>query len=80
MTLESCGEAMEILGDIGLSTREACANTVRNVVAPPHSGVSPDELFDVMPYLAAYVRYAVRHPLTQNFPQVQDGIYRLSRP
>ncbi len=69
MTLESCGEAMEILGDIGLSTREACANTVRNVVAPPHSGVSPDELFDVMPYLAAYVRYAVRHPLTQNFPR-----------
>ena len=69
MTLEDCADAMEILGKIGLSTREACANTVRNVVAPPHSGVSPDELFDVMPYLAAYVRYAVRHPLTQNFPR-----------
>ena len=69
MTLESCGEAMEILGRVGLSTREACANTVRNVVAPPQSGVCPDELFDVIPYLAAYVRYAVRHPLTQNFPR-----------
>ncbi len=69
MTLEDCAEAMEILGKIGLSTREACANTVRNVVAPPQSGVSPDELFDVTPYLAAYVRYAVRHPLTQNFPR-----------
>ncbi len=69
MTLESCGEAMEILGRIGLSTREACANTVRNVVAPPQSGVCPCELFDVTPYLAAYVRYAVRHPLTQNFPR-----------
>ncbi len=69
MTLESCGESMEILGKIGLSTREACANTVRNVVAPPQSGVCPCELFDVMPYLAAYVRYAVRHPLTQNFPR-----------
>ena len=69
MTLESCGEAMEILGRIGLSTREACANTVRNVVAPPQSGVSTNELFDVIPYLAAYVRYAVRHPLTQNFPR-----------
>ena len=69
MTLEDCAEAMEILGTIGLSTREACANTVRNVVAPPQSGVCPDELFDVMPYLAAYVRYAVRHPLTQNFPR-----------
>ena len=69
MTLEDCAEAMEILGQVGLSTREACANTVRNVVAPPTSGVCPDELFDVMPYLAAYVRYAVRHPLTQNFPR-----------
>ena len=69
MTLEDCAEAMEILGKVGLSTREACANTVRNVVAPPQSGVCPDELFDVTPYLAAYVRYAVRHPLTQNFPR-----------
>ena len=69
MTLESCGEAMEILGRVGLSTREACANTVRNVVAPPQSGVCTRELFDVIPYLAAYVRYAVRHPLTQNFPR-----------
>ena len=69
MTLEDCAEAMEILGKVGLSTREACANTVRNVVAPPQSGVCPDELFDVMPYLAAYVRYGVRHPLTQNFPR-----------
>ena len=42
---------------------------MRNVVAPPQSGVCPDELFDVTPYLAAYVRYAVRHPLTQNFPR-----------
>lgn len=69
MTLENCAEAMELLGKVGLSTREACANTVRNVVAPPQSGVCPDELFDVMPYLAAYVRYGVRHPLTQNFPR-----------
>ncbi len=69
MTLEDCAEAMELLGRVGLSTREACANTVRNVVAPPESGVCADELFDVMPYLAAYVRYAVRHPLTQNFPR-----------
>ncbi|MCZ6866875.1 MAG: nitrite/sulfite reductase [Chloroflexi bacterium] len=69
MTLEDCAAAMEILGRVGLSTREACANTVRNVVAPPTSGVCPDELFDIIPYLTAYVRYAVRHPLTQNFPR-----------
>ena len=69
MTLEDCGEAMEILGTVGLSTREACANTVRNVVAPPTAGVCSDEAFDIIPYLTAYVRFAIRHPLTQNFPR-----------
>ena len=69
MTLEDCGAAMEILGRVGLSTREACANTVRNVVAPPTAGVCPDEVFDVIPYLTAYVRFAVRNPLTQEFPR-----------
>jgi len=69
LKLEDCADAMRILGKAGLSTREACANTVRNVVAPPSAGVSKDELFNVIPYMTAYVRYAVRHPLTQNFPR-----------
>ena len=69
LKLEDCADAMRIIGRAGLSTREACANTVRNVVAPPSAGVSKDELFDVIPYMTAYVRYAVRHPLTQDFPR-----------
>ncbi|MBM3925894.1 MAG: nitrite/sulfite reductase [SAR202 cluster bacterium] len=69
MKLETAAQAMEIIGKAGLSTREACANTVRNVVAPATAGVCHDELFDIMPYLAAYVRYAVRNPLTQDFPR-----------
>jgi len=69
MSLENCGTAMEMLGQVGLSTREACANTVRNVVAPPTAGVCSDEAFDIIPYMAAYVRFAVRNPLTQNFPR-----------
>ena len=67
--LEECPEALRLISDAGLSTREACGNTVRNVVGSPIAGVCPDELFDPTPYLAAYVRYAVRHPLTQNFPR-----------
>ena len=67
--LEKCPEAIRLLGDAGLSTREACGNTVRNVVGSPTAGVCHDELFDVTPYLTAYVRFAVRHPLTQNFPR-----------
>ena len=69
LKLEECGDAMRLIGEAGLTSREACANTVRNVVGSPTAGVCPDELFDVTPYLAAYVRFAVRHPVTQNFPR-----------
>ena len=67
--LEECGEVMRLIGKVGLSTREACGNTVRNVVSCPKAGVCSDELFDVRPYLAAYTRYFVRHPVTQNMPR-----------
>ncbi len=67
--LAECPEVLRLLGTVGLSTREACGNTVRNVVGSPFSGVDPDEVFDATPYLAAYVRFGVRHPITQNFPR-----------
>jgi len=55
--------------DAGLSSREGCGNTVRNVTGDPFAGVAPDELFDLTPYAAAYVRYFVRHPTTQAMPR-----------
>jgi sulfite reductase beta subunit-like hemoprotein len=67
--LPQCPEVLRLLGQAGLSTREACGNTVRNVVGSPTAGVCPDEVFDPTPYLAAYVRFGVRHPITQNFPR-----------
>ena len=67
--LEQTAEVLRLLGEVGLSTREACGNTVRNVVGPATAGVSPDEVFDPTPYLTAYVRFGVRHPITQNFPR-----------
>ena len=60
---------MRLIGDVGLSTREACGNTVRNVTGCPMAGVCADELFDVTPYAAAYSRYFVRHPFTQALPR-----------
>ena len=60
---------MRLLGDVGLSTREACGNTVRNVTGCPLAGVCADEPFDVTPYAAAYSRYFVRHPFTQALPR-----------
>ncbi len=57
------------LSDAGLSSREGCGNTVRNVTGDPWAGVAQDELFDLTPYAGAYVRYFVRHPTTQLMPR-----------
>jgi sulfite reductase beta subunit-like hemoprotein len=57
------------ISDSGLSSREGCGNTVRNVTADPWAGVCEDEVFDPTPYVGAYVRYFVRHPTTQLMPR-----------
>ncbi len=60
---------MHSLADAGLTTREACFNTVRNVTACPLAGLSHDEAFDVRPY-AQKVAYAfLRKGLTDNMPR-----------
>jgi sulfite reductase (ferredoxin) len=57
------------IGETGLSSREGCGNTMRNVTGDPWAGVGKDELFDLTPYVGAYVRYFVRHPTTQAMPR-----------
>jgi sulfite reductase beta subunit-like hemoprotein len=54
---------------VGLSSREGCGNTVRNVTGDPWAGICEGELFDPTPYAGAYVRYFVRHPTTQLMPR-----------
>ena len=61
--------AIRELGESGLSSREGCGNTMRNVTGDPWAGVAQDELFDLTPYAGAYVRYFVRHPTTQGMPR-----------
>ncbi len=61
--------AMRILADAGLTTREACGNSVRNITCCPKAGVSPTELFDVTPYSEAMTRYLLRHPLSSSLPR-----------
>jgi sulfite reductase beta subunit-like hemoprotein len=53
----------------GLSSREGCGNTMRNVTGDPWAGVAADEVFDPTPYAGAYIRYFVRHPTTQLMPR-----------
>ena len=67
--LPDAAKLIRELSDAGLSSREGCGNTVRNVTGDPWAGVSEGELFDITPYAAAYVRYFVRHPTTQLMPR-----------
>ena len=57
------------ISETGLSSREGCGNTMRNVTGDPWAGVAADEVFDPTPYAGAYVRYFVRHPTTQLMPR-----------
>jgi len=61
--------AMRRLAEAGLTTREACGNSVRNITACPHAGVARDEVFDVTPYAEAMSRYLLRHPLSSVLPR-----------
>ncbi|MBT3432999.1 MAG: nitrite/sulfite reductase [Nitrospinaceae bacterium] len=67
--LEQATEILRILGNAGLSTREACGNCVRNVTGSPYAGVGKDEVFDPTPYAGAFARYFVRKPLVQDLPR-----------
>ena len=53
----------------GLSSREGCGNTMRNVTGDPWAGVCEGELFDPTPYVGAYVRYFVRNDVCQLMPR-----------
>src|SRR5438552_5421543 len=61
--------AMRLLADSGLTTREACGNSVRNITGCPYAGVAADEHFDVTPYAEALTRYLLRHPLSSTLPR-----------
>lgn len=61
--------AMRRLAEAGLTTREACGNSVRNITACQFAGVAADEPFDVTPYAEALTRFFLRHPLAAALPR-----------
>jgi sulfite reductase beta subunit-like hemoprotein len=61
--------AMRVLAESGLTTREACGNSVRNITGCPYAGVSRDELFDVTPYAEGLTNYLLRHRLSSVLPR-----------
>jgi sulfite reductase beta subunit-like hemoprotein len=61
--------AMRELAAEGLTTREACGNSVRNITGCHYAGTSEDEIFDPTPYAEALTRYFLRHPLSGVLPR-----------
>ncbi len=67
--LENTAAALRDLAAAGLTSREACNNTVRNMTACPLAGKCASEHTDVHPYLDAAVTHFLRHPLAQHMPR-----------
>ena len=65
--IEDTPDLMRRLAAVGITTREACGNTVRNVTACPYAGVCNTESFDVTPYANAITYFLLGHPDTQDF-------------
>ena len=63
--LDQCPDMMLALASAGITTREACGNTVRNITACYRAGVSANEAFDVAPYCHGLFRYLVRNKYNQ---------------
>jgi sulfite reductase (ferredoxin) len=69
VSLQDVGTIMRGLAEVGLTTREACANTVRNVTACHLAGVCQGEVFDVTPYAKTVALHLLRNPLNQSLPR-----------
>ena len=65
--INTTSELMRRLASVGITTKEACGNVVRNVTACPISGVCQDETFDVTPYSKALSAFLLGHPDAENF-------------
>ena len=67
--LKNVEAAMRELAQEGLTTREACGNSVRNITGCPYAGTSETEIFDPSPYAETVTRYFLRHPLSGVLPR-----------
>ena len=65
--IEDTPDLMRRLAGIGITTREACGNTVRNLTCCQFAGVCRTEPFDVTPYAHAMAYFLLGHDDTQDF-------------
>lgn len=67
--LENVATVWERLAPVGMTSREACSNAVRNITCSPVAGLAADEIFDAYPYAEAAFRYFLRRPEFTNLPR-----------
>ena len=67
--MENVPAIIRNLAQAGLTTREACGNTIRNITSCPLAGVCSTEAFDVTPYALATTRFFLRHPEFHDLPR-----------
>ena len=60
---------MRRLASVGLTTREACGDTVRNVQGCHLAGACPFEVLDISAWSEATYRHFVRNPISQRLPR-----------
>ncbi len=65
--IEDTPDLMRRLAAVGITTREACGNSVRNITGCPLAGVCRDEAFDISPYAKALMHFFLGHPDVQDF-------------
>ncbi|HUG85262.1 MAG TPA: nitrite/sulfite reductase [Euzebya sp.] len=65
--IDDTPDLMRRLAAVGITTREACGNSVRNVTACPLAGVCHTEAFDISPYAKALMQFLLGHPDVQDF-------------
>ena len=62
-------QVMRRLASVGLTTREACGDTVRNVQGCHLAGACPYEVLDISAWAEATYRHFVRNPISQRLPR-----------
>ena len=65
--IEDAPDLMRRLGAVGITTREACGNSIRNVTACPYAGICSGQAFDVTPYANALTYFLLGHDDAQDF-------------
>jgi len=67
--LEQTPEILRVMAAVGLTSREACGDTVRNVMGCHLAGACPQEKFDISPWAQATTDFLLRHPYAQRLPR-----------